>query len=76
VVAFLAVMDMGLSSQQKYICEKVFDILKDYMLFDPFINRVADLHDQHRDMRLDVDNMSYEDLDILFSQISIYDNDM
>nr|GEU44973.1 hypothetical protein [Tanacetum cinerariifolium] len=34
---------------------------EDYMLFDPFINRVADLHDRHRDMRLDVDNMSYED---------------
>ncbi|GJY51095.1 hypothetical protein Tco_0441942 [Tanacetum coccineum] len=60
VVAFLAVMNMGLSIKQKYICEKVFDLLKDYMLFDPFINRVADLHDRHRDMRLDVDNMSYE----------------
>lgn len=30
------------------------------MLFDPFINGVAELHDRHRDMRLDVDNMSYE----------------
>ncbi|GJV22474.1 hypothetical protein Tco_1371494 [Tanacetum coccineum] len=53
------VMDMGLSIQQKYICEKVFDLLK--MLFDPFINGVAGLHDRHRDMRLNVDNMSYED---------------
>lgn len=35
---------------------------EDYMLFDPFINGVADLHDRHRDMRLDVDNMSYEEL--------------
>nr|GEU97288.1 hypothetical protein [Tanacetum cinerariifolium] len=34
---------------------------KDSMLFDPFINGVADLHYRHRDMRLDVDNMSYED---------------
>ncbi|GKA57418.1 hypothetical protein Tco_0756606 [Tanacetum coccineum] len=59
VVAFLAVMDMGLSIQQKYICEKVFDLSK--MLFDPFINGVVDVHDRHRDMRLDIDNMSYED---------------
>lgn len=34
---------------------------------------VADAHDRHRDMRLDVDNMSYEvniqktDLDIMFT---------
>ncbi|KAI7734777.1 hypothetical protein M8C21_010468, partial [Ambrosia artemisiifolia] len=34
---------------------------EDYML-DPVINGVADLHDRHRDMRLDVDNMSYEEL--------------
>nr|GEW00251.1 E3 ubiquitin-protein ligase MBR2-like [Tanacetum cinerariifolium] len=34
---------------------------KDYMLFDPFMNGVADLHERHRDMRLDVDNMSYEE---------------
>ncbi|GKA97176.1 E3 ubiquitin protein ligase MBR2-like protein [Tanacetum coccineum] len=31
---------------------------QDYMVFDPFINGVADLHDRHRDMRLDVDNLS------------------
>ena len=30
------------------------------MLIDPVINEVAELHDRHRDMRLDVDNMSYE----------------
>lgn len=35
---------------------------EDYMLFDPFINGLAELHDRHRDMRLDVDNMSYEEL--------------
>ncbi|XP_058215833.1 E3 ubiquitin-protein ligase MBR2 [Rhododendron vialii] len=35
---------------------------EDYMLFDPFINGVTELHDRHRDMRLDVDNMSYEEL--------------
>ncbi|CAL5387946.1 unnamed protein product [Camellia sinensis] len=35
---------------------------EDYMLFDPFINGVVELNDRHRDMRLDVDNMSYEEL--------------
>ncbi|KAA8536208.1 hypothetical protein F0562_028686 [Nyssa sinensis] len=35
---------------------------EDYVLFDPFINGVAELIDRHRDMRLDVDNMSYEEL--------------
>ncbi|MCD7448052.1 hypothetical protein HAX54_037366 [Datura stramonium] len=35
---------------------------EDYMLVDPFINGVAEFHDRHRDMRLDVDNMSYEEL--------------
>lgn len=31
------------------------------MFFDPFIyHGMADVHDMHRDMRLDVDNMSYE----------------
>ncbi|WRX13611.1 zinc finger protein [Theobroma cacao] len=35
----------------------------DYMLFDPFIyHGMAETHDRHRDMRLDVDNMSYEEL--------------
>ncbi|KAI3712257.1 hypothetical protein L1987_70808 [Smallanthus sonchifolius] len=35
---------------------------EDYILFDPYINGVADRHDRHQDMRLDVDNMSYEEL--------------
>ena len=36
---------------------------EDYMLFDPFIyHGMAELHDRHREMRLDVDNMSYEEL--------------
>lgn len=35
---------------------------EDYMMLDPFINGAAELHDRHRDMRLDVDNMSYEEL--------------
>ncbi|XP_016441339.1 E3 ubiquitin-protein ligase MBR2-like isoform X1 [Nicotiana tabacum] len=35
---------------------------EDYMLGDPFINGVAEFHDRHRDMRLDVDNMYYEEL--------------
>lgn len=30
------------------------------MLVDPLINGVAEFHDRHRGMRLDVDNMSYE----------------
>ena len=34
---------------------------QDYMLFDPFIyHGIAETYDRHRDMRLDVDNMSYE----------------
>ncbi|GJY77322.1 hypothetical protein Tco_0482438, partial [Tanacetum coccineum] len=37
-------------------------VLKDYMVFNPFINGDADLHDRHRDMRLDVDNLSCEEL--------------
>ncbi|XP_044508099.1 E3 ubiquitin-protein ligase MBR2-like [Mangifera indica] len=37
--------------------------IEDYMLFDPFIYQgLAEMHDRHRDMRLDVDNMSYEEL--------------
>ncbi|KAK8613608.1 hypothetical protein V6N13_101366 [Hibiscus sabdariffa] len=37
--------------------------IEDYTLFDPFIyHGVAETHDSHRDMRLDVDNMSYEEL--------------
>lgn len=36
------------------LCQDVM-ILDQSMLFG-----VADIHDRHRDMRLDVDNMSYE----------------
>lgn len=36
---------------------------EDVMVFDPSVFfGMADIHDQHRDMRLDVDNMSYEEL--------------
>ncbi|CAA2991569.1 E3 ubiquitin- ligase MBR2-like [Olea europaea subsp. europaea] len=42
---------------------------EDYMLIDPFINGFAEMHDRHRDMRLDVDNMSYEELLALEEQI-------
>ncbi|KAL1564476.1 RING-type E3 ubiquitin transferase [Salvia divinorum] len=35
---------------------------EDYMLIDPLMNGFSELHDRHRDMRLDVDNMSYEEL--------------
>lgn len=34
--------------------------IKDYMLLDPFINGFAEMNDRHGDMRLDIDNMSYE----------------
>ncbi|KAL6218853.1 hypothetical protein ACLB2K_012060 [Fragaria x ananassa] len=37
--------------------------VEDYMLFDPYIyHGMAEMHDRHRDMRLDVDNMTYEEL--------------
>ncbi|KAK4277464.1 hypothetical protein QN277_015462 [Acacia crassicarpa] len=36
---------------------------EDVMIFDQSVfSGVADIHDRHRDMRLDVDNMSYEEL--------------
>ncbi|CAA3032849.1 E3 ubiquitin- ligase MBR2-like [Olea europaea subsp. europaea] len=35
---------------------------EDYMLLDPFINGFAEMNDRHGDMRLDIDNMSYEEL--------------
>lgn len=35
--------------------------MQDVMILDQsFLYGMADAHDQHRDMRLDVDNMSYE----------------
>lgn len=44
--------------------------IEDYMLFDPLIyHGMAEMHDRHRDMRLDVDNMSYEELLALEEQI-------
>ncbi|XP_051146561.1 E3 ubiquitin-protein ligase MBR1-like [Andrographis paniculata] len=42
---------------------------EDYTFIDPFINSIAEMHDRHRDMRLDVDNMSYEELLALEEQI-------
>ncbi|KAJ8772869.1 hypothetical protein K2173_028046 [Erythroxylum novogranatense] len=37
--------------------------IEDFMLLDQSVFfGVADIHDRHRDMRLDVDNMSYEEL--------------
>lgn len=36
-------------------------LYQDIMILDPsMFFGVADMHDRHRDMRLDVDNMSYE----------------
>ncbi|KZV45987.1 hypothetical protein F511_10677 [Dorcoceras hygrometricum] len=35
---------------------------EDYMINDPFVNGFIESHDRYRDMRLDVDNMSYEEL--------------
>ncbi|KOM52056.1 hypothetical protein LR48_Vigan09g071500 [Vigna angularis] len=36
---------------------------EDYTLFDTFLyHGMAEIHDRHREMRLDVDNMSYEEL--------------
>ncbi|CAJ1939497.1 unnamed protein product [Sphenostylis stenocarpa] len=36
---------------------------EDYMLLDPFLyHGLAEIYDRHREMRLDVDNMSYEEL--------------
>ncbi|KAK6916426.1 Zinc finger, RING-type [Dillenia turbinata] len=37
--------------------------MEDMILFDPSIYQgIVEVHDRHRDMRLDVDNMSYEEL--------------
>nr|XP_043616653.1 E3 ubiquitin-protein ligase MBR2-like [Erigeron canadensis] len=36
---------------------------EDFMILDQSVlYRMADMHDRHRDMRLDIDNMSYEEL--------------
>ncbi|XP_027353961.1 probable E3 ubiquitin-protein ligase RHG1A isoform X2 [Abrus precatorius] len=38
-------------------------VSEDVMILDQsFLSGIADVHDRHRDMRLDVDNMSYEEL--------------
>ncbi|KAL1544289.1 RING-type E3 ubiquitin transferase [Salvia divinorum] len=42
---------------------------EDYMLIDPSLNGFSELHDQNIDMRLDDDNMSYEELLALQEQI-------
>ncbi|CAA7058608.1 unnamed protein product [Microthlaspi erraticum] len=37
--------------------------IEDYMVLDPLIYQgMTEMHDRHREMRLDVDNMSYEEL--------------
>ncbi|KAI4375978.1 hypothetical protein MLD38_013785 [Melastoma candidum] len=37
--------------------------IEEFLVFEPFVHHgLAELHDRHRDMRLDVDNMSYEEL--------------
>ncbi|CAN8257913.1 unnamed protein product [Cochlearia groenlandica] len=37
--------------------------IEDYVVFDPLIFQgMTEMHDRHREMRLDVDNMSYEEL--------------
>ncbi|KAI4342346.1 hypothetical protein MLD38_026984 [Melastoma candidum] len=37
--------------------------IEEFFVFEPFVHHgLAELHDRHRDMRLDVDNMSYEEL--------------
>ncbi|RDX78955.1 putative E3 ubiquitin-protein ligase RHG1A, partial [Mucuna pruriens] len=42
----------------------VFSFCQDVVILDhqSFLSGIADVHDRHRDMRLDVDNMSYEEL--------------
>lgn len=42
---------------------------EDYMMLDSFVNSIVELHDRHRGMRLDIDNMSYEELLALEEQI-------
>ncbi|KAL3814242.1 hypothetical protein ACJIZ3_015510 [Penstemon smallii] len=37
-------------------------LAEDYVIMEPLSIGFADLHDRHRDLRLDVDNMSYEEL--------------
>ena len=57
-------MILSLSSQQflngiKF--EQIKMLWQDLMLLDQSVFfGIADIHDRHRDMRLDIDNMSYE----------------
>ncbi|GJZ86401.1 E3 ubiquitin protein ligase MBR2-like protein [Tanacetum coccineum] len=70
--ADLRVLDADMDGRQRMVSEirQVLHAMRrggnlraeDYMLFDPFINGLAEMHDRHREMRLDVDNMSYEEL--------------
>ncbi|GFP91138.1 E3 ubiquitin-protein ligase mbr2 [Phtheirospermum japonicum] len=47
---------------------------EDHILIDPFVNGFVELHDSHRDLRLDVDNMSYEELLALEERIGNVNN--
>ncbi|PON65057.1 43kDa postsynaptic protein [Parasponia andersonii] len=64
----------GDGSNSRIVSEQIRNVLglmrrgeglrfEDVMILDPSVFMgVADIHDRHRDMRLDVDNMSYEEL--------------
>ncbi|XP_030486277.1 E3 ubiquitin-protein ligase MBR2 isoform X1 [Cannabis sativa] len=70
----LRVLSADIEGRRRLISEQIRQVLhamrrgenlqvEDYMLFDPFVyHGMAEMHDRHRDMRLDVDNMSYEEL--------------
>ena len=55
-------MRLWLNTIMNYLFELVLTSLcQDVMILDQsMLFGVADIHDRHRDMRLDVDNMSYE----------------
>ena len=60
-LALVIIFGVILESYEMVSQEFCFYISQDYMLFDPLIyHGMAEMHDRHRDMRLDVDNMSYE----------------
>ncbi|PHU04686.1 E3 ubiquitin-protein ligase MBR1 [Capsicum chinense] len=63
---YLSILDDKIQLHLIFIMKNVWWLLwtlsQDYMLVDPLINGVAEFHDRHRGMRLDVDNMSYEEL--------------
>lgn len=70
----LRVLSADIEGRRRLISEQIRQVLhamrrgenlqiEDYMLLDPFTyHGMAEMHDRHRDMRLDVDNMSYEEL--------------